>query len=187
MNWSYKYLPRTPVGSTAMNVNIANGLSIKIIFQNSFQRPCQNFVKKIFGWEWTVCKTRHQTPDTIISQVFECPCTALCPLHSKYRTILTSCCSVWNMNWQWETEWASKWARVSASPPGCSCCPTSAPPSLTEPHKWQLQLSSVTSTPKIDGQAFLMETVTWSDSHGPYFPTQYLWSFILHWDPMDRG
>ena len=94
--------------------------------------------------------------------------TAFWPLHPKYRTFLTSCCSVWNMNWQWETEWVSKWARVPASPPGCSCCPTSAPPSLTEPHKWQLQLSSVTSTPKIDGQVFLMETVTWSDFHGPW-------------------
>ena len=41
--------------------------------------------------------------------------TALWPLHSKYRTILTSCCSVWSMNWQWETEWVSKWASVPAS------------------------------------------------------------------------
>ena len=93
--------------------------------------------------------------------------TALWPLHFKYRTILTSCCSVWNMNWQWETEWVSKRARVPAFPPGCSCSPTSAPPSLTEPHKWQLQLASVTTTPKIDGQVFLMETVTWSDFHSP--------------------
>ena len=80
--------------------------------------------------------------------------TALWPLNPKYRTILTSSCSVWNMNWQWETEWLSKWARIPASPPGCSCCPTSAPPSLTEPHKWQLQLSSVTCTPKIDRKGF---------------------------------
>ena len=63
------------------------------------------------------------------------------------------------------SEWVSE--PGSLSPPGCSWCPTSAPPSLTEPHKRQLQLSSVTSTPRIDGQVFLMETVTWSDFHGP--------------------
>ena len=49
---------------------------------------------------------------------------------------------------------------------GCSSLLASAPPSPKDPHYWQLQLSSVTSTPKIDGQVFLMETVTWKDFHG---------------------
>ena len=46
--------------------------------------------------------------------------TALWPLHPKYRTILTSCCGVWNMNWLWETEWMSKW-------PGSLPLPHAAP------------------------------------------------------------
>ena len=124
----------------------------------------------------------HMAHCELVLQLYKCmtsdSLTAHWPLHPKYRTILTSCCSVWNMNWQWKTEWVSKWARVPASPPGCSCCPTSAPPSLTEPHKWQLQLSSVTSPPKIDGQVFLMETVTWSDFYGPF--TSHTVSWILY-------
>ena len=52
----------------------------------------------------------------------------------------------------------------------CSCCPVSAPPSFKEPHWWQLQLSSVSSIPKINGQVFLMETVTWNDCYRPKLP-----------------
>ena len=139
--------------------------------------------------------------------------TALCPLHPEYcspyprwETISRDdpsqivACSVWNMNWQhtapasafsvdreWLTEWMSDWARVPASSPVCSCWPDSAPPSLTEPHLQQLQLLSITSIPKIHGQVFLMETVTWNDFLGHKLNTQYTWSFILHWDPMYWG
>ena len=45
----------------------------------------------------------------------------------------------------------------------------SCPPSLTEPHWQQLQLSSVTRIPKIDGKVFLMERVTWRDYMAPNF------------------
>ena len=38
---------------------------------------------------------------------------------------------------------------------------------LTEPHQRKLQLYSATSNPKIDGEVLLMETVTWSNFHGP--------------------
>ena len=31
LNWSYKYLPRTLVGSTAMNVNLGNIIAKEII------------------------------------------------------------------------------------------------------------------------------------------------------------
>ena len=46
------------------------------------------------------------------------------------------------------------------------------------------QLFSVTSISKINGQLFLMETITLNDFHGPKLYTQYIWYFILHWDPM---
>ena len=87
--------------------------------------------------------------------------TAPCPTFSVQRG------SDWKT--QWETEWVIKWARVPASPPGCSCCPTSAPSSPTEPHKRQLQLSSVTITSKIDENSHMdwfswpltLHTVSW--------------------------
>ena len=37
-----------------------------------------------------------------------------------------------------------------------------------------VQLLSVTSIPKIDGQVLLMEAITWNDFHGPKLHTRYL-------------
>ena len=51
----------------------------------------------------------------------------------------------------------------------CSSWPASTPPSPKEPHWWKLQLLSVTSTTKFDGQVFLMETITLSDFHSSIF------------------
>ena len=85
------------------------------------------------------------------------------------------------------TQWVSEWGTLPASPPVCSCCLASAPSSLTEPHKRQMQLSSVTSIPKFDGLVFLMEKVTWNDFYGPKLHTHFCLSLILHWDPLDWG
>ena len=63
-------------------------------------------------------------------------CTALRPLYLEYYTPyprwLRQILGISHLDLV-STEWVSERAKVPASPPVCSCCPASAPPSLTEP------------------------------------------------------